>query len=106
MKSKIFKVGILKVALGVLLGTALGVRLVAVAPLVEEPCPERDATISTLSAANGWVLRDLRFSTPTAGAGRADPAASPSFATILAGGLLLLPFGLSTLKLWRANRAA
>lgn len=114
MKSKMFQMGILKVAIAAMLGTMLVMPFAASARLVQEGRLKQGAA-STPAAGSGRVLKDPSFSAPVGGADQANPAipqdnvfpaAFPKFGTILAAALLVLPFGLSTLRILRRKRAA
>jgi hypothetical protein len=114
VKSKMFQMGILKVAIVGMLGTLLAVPFAASAGLVHEGRLE-GAAASALAAGNARALKDESFSAPAGGADQADPAtpqddvfpaAFSKIGTILAVALLVLPFGLSTLRILHRNRAA
>lgn len=109
-----FQMGILKAAIVGMLGTLLVVPFAASAGLVQEGRLE-GAAASTPASGNARTLKDASFSAPAGGADQANPAtpednvfpaAFSKFGTILAAVLLVLPFGLSTLRILRRNRAA
>jgi hypothetical protein len=109
-----FEMGILKVAIAGMLGTMLVMPFAASAGLVQEERLE-GGVASAPAAGSARVLKDASFSAPVGGAYHANPAtpqhnvfpaAFSKFGTILAAAALVLPFGLSTLRILRRNRAA
>jgi hypothetical protein len=114
MKSKAFKAGILNVALAGMLATIVVVPFGSVARLAQEGRLGGGAA-PTLAVGSARALEHSSFSAP-AGAGyeanpatpqhNVFPAALHNFGTILAGAMLLVPFGLSTLRVLRRNRVA
>jgi len=114
MQSKVFQPGILKVAIAGMLGAVLLAAFAASARLSQEGRWER-ATVSTSGAASAKVLQAASFSVPTAVAYPAAPAPARhklfagflrKFWTLLAAAALVLPFGLSTLRILHRNRPA
>jgi len=112
MKSEVFRKGILNVALVGVLVTMLVMTFATGARLVQEGRSGGGAA-STLAVESATVLENSSFSAPAGGGYQANPATPQhnvfpavfhNFGTILAGALLVLPFGLSTLRILQRNR--
>jgi len=109
MKSKVFQKTILNVVLARMLGSVLVMPCVALA----RPVSEGRGVAAALAVESVRVLEDSSLLVPAAGGYQAPAnpqhnmfaAAFHNFGTILAGALLVLPFGLSTLRILRKNRA-
>jgi hypothetical protein len=113
MKTKVFQIGILNTALVGMLGTMLMMPCAAVARLAQEGRSGGEGA-SALAVGSAVVLEGSSFPAPAGSGYQANPttpqhdvfpAVFHNFGTILAGTLLLLPFGLSTLRILRRNRA-
>jgi hypothetical protein len=111
---KAFQIGIRKVAVAGTLGIMLVVPFAALACLVQERLEWRPAPPSA-AAQSAMALKEINSLAPVGRAYEANavilphntfPADSADFLSTLAGALLFLPFGLSTLRFWRTDRAA
>ena len=109
------KLGILQVAIASMLVTMLVMPFAASARLVPQAGRLERVDASAPAAGSTKVLKDASFSAAAAGVHQANPAdpqhivfpaAFRKFGTILAAALLVLPFGLSTLRILRRHRAA
>jgi len=112
MKSKLIPKRILNVALAGMLGTMLVMPFAAGAQLVQKGRLGGVAD-STVAIGNARLLEDSSFSAPADGGYEANPATPqhnvflatfPGFGTVLAAAVVVLPFGLSTLRILRRNR--
>ena len=113
MRFKVFRLGLLKVAIAGMLGTTLVMPFAASGRLVQERRSEQGAASAPVTE-SAMLFEDESSSDPAKAAGQTEPAPAmndifPAFSklgTIVAAVLLLLPFGLSTLRILRRNRSA